>query len=58
MLHKMEKLRVLVDAMKGCMFKCFNGEWPIEKPTTKKSESEKTRKNKLQIPLEKIRSKL
>ena len=34
------------------MFKSFTGEWPIEKPITKKSESDKTCKNKLQNPKE------
>ena len=34
------------------MFKSFTGEWPIEKPITKKSESDITCKNKLQNPKE------
>ena len=34
------------------MFKSFTGEWPIEKPITKKSESDMTCKNKLQNPKE------
>ena len=34
------------------MFKSFIGEWPIEKPITKKSETDVTCKNKLQNPKE------
>ena len=37
------------------MFKSSTGEWPTEKLITKKSESDKTCKNKLQNPKERIK---